>query len=72
MARVFALGGAARLSLPGRKSREIVAAASDAQNATVRFVEIGPALGIPFEPGVGVGAAVCHFSETRHPVSIDA
>ena len=42
MARVFALKDATKLSLPGRKSREIVAAASGAQASTVRFVEIEP------------------------------
>ena len=42
MARVFALKDATNLSLPGRKSREIVAAASGAQRSTVRFVEIEP------------------------------
>jgi quercetin dioxygenase-like cupin family protein len=42
MARVFALKDARVLSLPGRKSREIVAAASGAQASTVRFVEIEP------------------------------
>ncbi|MDH3195361.1 MAG: cupin domain-containing protein [Hyphomicrobiales bacterium] len=42
MARVFALKDAANLSLPGRNSREIVAAASGAQKSTVRFVEIDP------------------------------
>jgi len=42
MARVFALKDATKLSLPGRNSREIVAAASGARNATVRFVEIEP------------------------------
>ncbi len=42
MARVFALKDATNLSLPGRNSREIVAAASGAQRSTVRFVEIEP------------------------------
>ena len=42
MARVFALKDARVLSLPGRVSREIVAAASGAQRSTLRFVEIEP------------------------------
>jgi len=42
MARVFALKDAARLSLPGRRSREIIAAATGARASTVRFVEIEP------------------------------
>jgi quercetin dioxygenase-like cupin family protein len=65
MARVFALGDAARLSLPGRKSREIVAAASDAQNATVRFVEIEPE-----KPGARRGPHVhFDFEECIHVLS---
>ena len=42
MARVFALKDATKLNLPGRNSREIVAAVSGAQGSTVRFVEIEP------------------------------
>lgn len=40
MAKVFHLKDSRDLSLPGRHSREIVAAASGAQTSTVRLVEI--------------------------------
>ncbi len=42
MAQVFTLKDARLLDLPGRKSREIVAAACGARQATIRFVEIEP------------------------------
>lgn len=42
MARVFALKDARDLSLPGRHSREILAAASGAACSTLRIVEIEP------------------------------
>lgn len=65
MARVFALKDAKKLNLPGRKSREIVAAASGAQNATVRFVEIEPE-----KPGTGRGPHVhFDFEECIHVLS---
>lgn len=65
MARVFALKDATKLSLPGRNSREIVAAASGARNATVRFVEIEPD-----RPGVRRGPHVhFDFEECIHVLS---
>ena len=65
MARVFALKDATNLSLPGRKSREIVAAACGAQNATVRFVEIEPE-----KPGAERGPHVhFDFEECIHVLS---
>ena len=68
MARVFALKDATKLSLPGRKSREIVAAASGAQGSTVRFVEIEPE-----RPGTRRGPHVhFDFEETIHVLSGEA
>ena len=65
MARVLALKDARELSLPGRKSREIVAAASGARNATVRFVEIEPE-----RPGAKRGPHVhFDFEECIHVLS---
>ena len=68
MARVFALKDATKLSLPGRKSREIVAAASGAQASTVRFVEIEPD-----RPGARRGPHVhFDFEECIHVLSGEA
>ena len=65
MARVFALKDATKLSLPGRNSREIVAAASGAQRSTVRFVEIEPE-----KPGTRRGPHVhFDFEECIHVLS---
>ena len=44
MARVFTPEDSKLLSLPGRRSREILAAASGAVSSTVRYVEIDPQL----------------------------
>ena len=80
MARVFALKDAMKLSLPGRKSREIVAAASGARRSTVRFVEIepekpgtrrGPHVHFDFEECIHVlsGSAVMRTEEGEHPLT---
>lgn len=42
MAKVVGIGDAKTLSLPGRRSREIVGAGAGAQNSTLRLVEIDP------------------------------
>ena len=65
MARVFALKDARTLSLPGRTSREIIAAATGAQASTVRFVEIEPE-----KPGSKRGPHVhFDFEECIHVLS---
>jgi uncharacterized cupin superfamily protein len=65
MARVFTLKDATKLSLPGRKSREIVAAASGAQRSTVRYVDIEPE-----RPGIRRGPHVhFDFEECIHVLS---
>ena len=56
MARVFHLKDSRNLSLPGRHSREIVAAASGAQRSTVRLVEIE----VP-KPGAAERGPHVHF-----------
>ena len=68
MARVFALKDATKVSLPGRRSREIVAAASGARASTVRFVEIEPD-----RPGARRGPHVhFDFEECIHVLSGEA
>ncbi len=80
MARVIALKNAAKLSLPGRNSREIVAAACGARNATVRFVEIepekaeprrGPHIHFDFEECIHVlsGQAVMRTDTGEYPLT---
>jgi uncharacterized cupin superfamily protein len=56
MARVIALEDARSLNLPGRHSREILAAASGAQKSTVRLVEIEAA-----KPGAAKRGPHVHF-----------
>ena len=56
MARVFALKDAKNQSLPGRQSRQILAAASGAMSSTLRFVEIEPQ-----EPGAARRGPHVHF-----------
>ena len=80
MARVFALTDATKLSLPGRNSREIVAAASGAQRSTVRFVEIepdksgarrGPHVHFDFEECIHVlvGDAITRTDQGEYPLT---
>jgi len=80
MARVFALKDATNLGLPGRNSREIVAAESGAQRSTVRFVEIepekpgtrrGPHVHFDFEECIHVlsGEAVMRTEEGEYPLT---
>ena len=80
MASVFALKDATKLSLPGRNSREIVAAASGAQRSTVRFVEIepdksgarrGPHVHFDFEECIHVlsGKGVTRTEEDEYPLT---
>ena len=81
MARVFTLKDATRLSLPGRNSREIVAAASGAQRLTMRLVEIeaprpgaaqrGPHVHFDFEEYIHVlsGSAVLRTDTGEHPLT---
>ena len=66
MARVFALKDSTILSLPGRNSREIVAATSGAQESTLRLVEIDAP-----EPGAAKRGPHVHFDfeETIHVLS---
>jgi len=80
MARVFALKDARIQKLPGRNSREIVAAASGAQMSTVRFVEIeapepgavrrGPHVHFDFEECIHVlsGQAVMQTDKGEYPL----
>jgi len=81
MARVFALKDATKLGLPGRNSREIVAAASGAQRSTMRLVEIeapepgaaqrGPHVHFNFEECIHVlsGSAVMRTEEGEYPLT---
>ena len=66
MARVIALKDARSLNLPGRHSREILAAASGARSSTVRYVEIEPP-----KPGAAERGPHVHFDfeECIHVVS---
>lgn len=66
MARVIALKDSTMLGLPGRNSREIVAAASGAQESTLRLVEIDAP-----EPGAAKRGPHVHFDfeETIHVLS---
>lgn len=56
MARVFALKDSRSLNLPGRHSREILAAVSGALSSTVRYVEIEPP-----KPGTAERGPHVHF-----------
>lgn len=81
MARVFALKDATNLSLPGRQSREIIAAASGAQASTFRYVDIepdrpgaarrGPHVHLDFEECIHVlsGQALMRTDKGEYPLT---
>jgi quercetin dioxygenase-like cupin family protein len=81
MAGVFHLKDARNLGLPGRHSREIVAAASGAQSATVRLVEIeapkpgaterGPHVHYGFEECIHVlsGEGITRTDKAEYPLA---
>lgn len=66
MARVFKPGDSKLLSLPGRRSREILAAASGSASSTLRYVEIDPQI-----PGAPKRGPHVHsgFEECIHVLS---
>jgi mannose-6-phosphate isomerase-like protein (cupin superfamily) len=78
--RVFTVGEAKRLSLPGRISREVVSGATGAEHVTVRHVEIdapkpgepkrGPHVHHGFEECIFVlsGEGVMESEDGEHPV----